>query len=524
MADGSPEAARRERLGRAGAEGAVLEELLAYAEPLLDPEEVSRLDGRSFPPEAHLMAWRVYELEASVYGAVRALARRFPQLLYPIRDGISAAEGYRNATRKGVWPARDKAATGLPLRRPSDVSLVVHESLAGPVPILIVPDRGDFEDLVRAFAARNEPIAVPASMGACLVNGLNNWDRLHAYRRDWQQNHPDESWDDEFPRVVKRKSLYEDRFIILSTGPYSGVSAAEAGFSDAEWRKRSLEIRRHHEATHYATWRVAGRMRNNLLDEILADYAGLVRTFGRYREDLALLFFGLERWPVYRAGGRLENYRGKPPVSDEALEVVKVLVHEAVRNLARLDATLGPDDRAGGGLLRLLVILASVPLEELAYGDLAGRARAAAAAPREPEAGLRLKLAADGAGVDGGMEAFAAFAGRHELPQGTIADLNVVLDEILSNVAKYAYGGAPGRTFDLELTAADAFVEIVVEDEGPAFDPLAEEDPDTSLEIEDRTIGGLGILLVKRLTDEQSYERVGDRNRLRLRKSLPMPA
>ena len=52
-------------------------------------------------------------------------------------------------------------------------------------------------------------------------------------------------------------------------------------------------------------------------------------------------------------------------------------------------------------------------------------------------------------------------------------------------------------------------------DEGAEFNPLSHADPDTALSADDRPIGGLGILMVKNLADEVSYERVGGRNILK---------
>ena len=60
-------------------------------------------------------------------------------------------------------------------------------------------------------------------MGACIVKGLNNWDRIAAHRAKWERDQPggatESAWNDEFRRLVPRKELYQDRFIILSRGP-----------------------------------------------------------------------------------------------------------------------------------------------------------------------------------------------------------------------------------------------------------------------------------------------------------------
>ena len=103
----------------------------------------------------------------------------------------------------------------------------------------------------------------------------------------------------------------------------------------------------------------------------LADLVGIVGTYGRYDPDLALRFLGLEGFPTYRAGGRLENYRGS--LSDEAFAVLAKLVHQAVGNLARVFVSCGdcgPDRKI---LARLVFQLTPLSLEELAAEDLSAR-------------------------------------------------------------------------------------------------------------------------------------------------------
>lgn len=74
-------------------------------------------------------------------------------------------------------------------------------------------------------------------------------------------------------------------------------------------------------------------MRNNMRDELIADYQGIVAANGgRYRADWFLRFIGLEAFPEYRQGGRLQNYRGQPPLSDGAFKILQVLVKDAAEN------------------------------------------------------------------------------------------------------------------------------------------------------------------------------------------------
>jgi hypothetical protein len=134
---------------------------------------------------------------------------------------------------------------------------------------------------------------------------------------------------------------------------------------EAEWRQLSLVIRRDHECAHYLTRRLFGSMRNNLLDELMADYAGLAGATGRFQAGWFLRFLGLEDFPHYRAGARLDLYRGKPPLSDGAFRVLQRLIREAALSLERFDAGQ-EQDRTPAGTARTLAALASLRLEDLA--------------------------------------------------------------------------------------------------------------------------------------------------------------
>lgn len=521
----SDPASRRDSLAAAGAAGAVLEELLAYDVPLFGGGPADVAPPSSLSDEPHLETWSVYAREARSEGAIPALSRRLPQLLFPIRQGISATDGYRRATRQGVWPEGDPEASGLVLRAPDRITLEIHPTLYGRLPLIIAGERRDFEDLVRAFSARNEPVDVPASMGACIVTGFNNWDRIREYRRRFEAANPFGDWQTEFHAVVPRKELYEDRFIILSCGPYSGVPAGAAGFGEDEWRELSLRIRRDHECTHYFTFRLAGAMRNNLLDEIIADYVGLVRTFGNYRLDLALLFFGLEDFPRYREGARLQNYRGSPPLSGEAFALVRGLVHRAAGNLALLDAVrlqMLPGDE---GLRRLVAGLASLGLSQLAAAGLAQRllpgGRESDRCDDEAwEGALRVHLSSAGDAVEEAVEKFSAFASRRWLPKRLQTDVFIVLDEIVSNIARCGWDDGGDHPFEFTARVREGVLELEFVDSGKPFDPLARQEPDVGKPLEERPVGGLGIHIVKKLTDVQRYERRDGKNRLLLFKRI----
>ena len=93
--------------------------------------------------------------------------------------------------------------------------------------------------------------------------------------------------------------------------------------------------------------------------------------------------------------------------------------------------------------------------------------------------------------------------------------LDVAIEEIFVNIASYAYGEGKGKAwFRISHSDSPSAVTLVFEDEGTPFDPLAKEDPDTTLSADKRQIGGLGILMVKKMATSIAYARVNDRNRL----------
>ncbi len=88
--------------------------------------------------------------------------------------------------------------------------------------------------------------------------------------------------------------------------------------------------------------------------------------------------------------------------------------------------------------------------------------------------------------------------------------LHVILDEMASNIVKHS--GASGFDVDLEIVKAPAGVKMTLVDDGAPFDPLSRTDPDTSLPAAERPIGGLGIMMVKKMASSVSYRRANNRN------------
>jgi anti-sigma regulatory factor (Ser/Thr protein kinase) len=114
------------------------------------------------------------------------------------------------------------------------------------------------------------------------------------------------------------------------------------------------------------------------------------------------------------------------------------------------------------------------------------------------------------------------FSAAQNLPVDARWPFHVAIDEVLSNILKYGFGGedtARQIEIEFELLPDDVFA-MTVSDDAPAFDPRQAPEPDTTSPLEERPIGGLGITILKGLMDRIDYERRGDRNILVLRKRI----
>ncbi|MCF2147149.1 hypothetical protein IQ276_011960 [Desmonostoc muscorum LEGE 12446] len=360
---------RTDVLAYFGANATETEELLVYNQNVFDHNTLTHPLKFPLTPEFFVAAWQEYAVEARVVGVFEELKQRLVQLRFPIEEGISQTEAYLSATRRGATTDGMPEATGLVLQQPEKLQLILHQSLAGIIPVLLPGNREDFLSLVQALTKRNEPQPVPNSMGACIISGFNNWDRIRQYRQKWEAENfarSEINWAKEFQRLIPQKQLYQDKFVILSDGAYSNVSASDMGLEESQWQQLSLTIRLEHECTHYFTRRLFNSMRNNILDELIADYRGIVAARGYYRADWCLRFLGLESFPDYREGGRLQNYQGNPPLSGGAFRTLQALVKAAAENLQRFHTEYAQKLTDTNIQPLMLMALTYLTLEELA--------------------------------------------------------------------------------------------------------------------------------------------------------------
>lgn len=296
----------------------------------------------TFTDELYIKFW-----ETAVKGFLNGndvfigLKKCFPQLNFPIETEIEKSELYKDIVQK--WKIDSiNLEINLGLTDVKGLNLKLHNSIVGKIPILIVPNKEDFTSIIQSLLYKNNPIPVPSSMGAVFINGINNWQRLNSIKKNWLANNPLGNWNNEFSsNVMPNKALYKDKLIILSTKPYSNVTASQLGLPEDLWISHSILIRKEHECTHLYTQKRYGIASNNLHDELIADYIGIVKTIGNYNKEWMLIFMGLEEYPKYRKGARLENYVKEGNLSNEDFKQLIKIIKNAIENIDVFDKTLG---------------------------------------------------------------------------------------------------------------------------------------------------------------------------------------
>ncbi len=242
---------------------------------------------------------------------IEELAETYPQLY--LNPDTEEKEAYRKIVLEGGEPEKKNLShfSLNPLDRAENV-----DTPAGKVLVASIQNRKDYEIFVRCMmAARQGPRAeVPRSQGASTLVAFN-WPRIHAHQAEFMEQQraagvAEPDWSAEFSRFTAVRANYQDLLVVLSWGPYSGITAEEAGQQEETWPETSYAIRKYHELTHVICRRQYPDRIEAVWDELVADAVGIYAALGHFDPTLEKRCLGIvgERY----VGGRLENY------SDEA--------------------------------------------------------------------------------------------------------------------------------------------------------------------------------------------------------------
>lgn len=116
------------------------------------------------------------------------------------------------------------------------------------------------------------------------------------------------------------------------------------------------------------------------------------------------------------------------------------------------------------------------------------------------------------------LDEMREFAGQAAQDAGLSVEqvyaVKLAVDEACTNIIEHAYGVEIGGDIECTCMADRTCIKIILRDHGKQFDPTLAPDPDLTLELENRPIGGLGVFLMKTLMDEIHYEALGESGNL----------
>ena len=176
---------------------------------------------------------------------------------------------------------------------------------AGPVEVLFLKDRSDFETFLQIVGHKAQPVPIARTVGAITYRGIADWGKVAKAREEYLAAGGD-NWGSEFARLAKQPGAFRSEIVVISEGPYSNISASETPYGEDEWLRISREIRLHHECAHVVCRRTMPDDILPIWDEITADVVGLLCATGRYDAALAARFLGVS--DAGFVGGRLAEY------------------------------------------------------------------------------------------------------------------------------------------------------------------------------------------------------------------------
>ena len=112
------------------------------------------------------------------------------------------------------------------------------------------------------------------------------------------------------------------------------------------------------------------------------------------------------------------------------------------------------------------------------------------------------------------------WGGAIGLADKSIARINICLDELFTNIVLYGFDDDEEHIVKFELNGDSSFVSINIEDDAKPFNPLEKVDPDFPENVEEAKIGGLGILIIRKIMDNVTYERSQGTNKLTMKKNI----
>ena len=122
--------------------------------------------------------------------------------------------------------------------------------------------------------------------------------------------------------------------------------------------------------------------------------------------------------------------------------------------------------------------------------------------------------------IPAATEGLSRWLEAEQVPPAAAYLATLALEELVTNCIKYGYDDQAEHLIEVTMSITESELVMVFTDDGHSFNPLELSEPDKSLPIEDRAVGGLGIHMLRKMSDRMEYVYSGGKNRITLRKSF----
>lgn len=136
------------------------------------------------------------------------------------------------------------------------------------------------------------------------------------------------------------------------------------------------------------------------------------------------------------------------------------------------------------------------------------------------EGSITVRLPADLREIERLNRLIRQFGDLHEVPSRVLYAVNLALDEVVTNVVRHGFADPKDQEVVAHVVAKTSEVVTEVSDSGRPFDPVAVPPPNLEAPLSERTLGGLGIHLIRSLMDAVEYRRENEKNVLTMRKRI----
>ncbi|PWU18558.1 MAG: ATP-binding protein [Verrucomicrobia bacterium] len=133
---------------------------------------------------------------------------------------------------------------------------------------------------------------------------------------------------------------------------------------------------------------------------------------------------------------------------------------------------------------------------------------------------VKLRIKSAFSEIPAANEAASRWLAERAAPAAADYFTNLAIEELVTNCIKYGYDDSAEHFIEVEVKLCPDELVVTVTDDGRPFNPLEAPEPDIALPVADRPVGGLGIHLLRRMSDRMDYARSDGKNLLTLRKSL----